>query len=495
MNFKNALLYTSFFLILLINCKSPTSNEIIRINPNDPFSQNFDPKLAFNSTFEVSALDLNTIKVSWPQVIGIKKYELFRKTPYQSSFNLIYEESNDADTTYIDTVPETGNYSYKINYISHNADTLSFISNTILSSWIEGPKFSLDVNEIRISPSQSFSMKTGENSAMIHYLRPNSQTPILTKLNLENNEWNIIAYGDLGATEDWVRSDDFYRIDNNRFIIIKKFTRQQSNLGYVCEISPNSCSKIGTNTLHEDANFRYISFTNLNDGRILFTGGEVTWTLLNSFAFIFDPESNSVVKISSPLNKMIPETLTSLKNGNVLGCQLGIEIDSSPVCQIYNIQTDKWSSTSSIPEPFFEMNSILLDEQRVLFISGGNISTPKYNAWIYDSELNTWEPTNSPTFSTQRINFSSFTNSLERTEKGNIVAITHSNDEQNQYGKANYFLEEYSPESNTWINIYMLPDYVKSIFNFIKIDSGKYLITYNKGQYPAEPYTAVIYIE
>tara|TARA_R110000868_G_scaffold408293_7_gene691114 strand:+ start:74280 stop:75785 length:1506 start_codon:yes stop_codon:yes gene_type:complete len=482
------------------NCRNPTSETFQRNSPSDPGSQNFDPSLQLSSDLKVQLQELNMFRVSWPPIFGVEKYQLLRNEYESNNFELLWETNTYSDTTYIDALSVSGSYSYLIKYISTDDDTLSLQSDYLLSNWIEGPDLSFNTDENSIYLGLSYAMKTGVQSALVHFLSSDSNAPIFSKIDLITNNWEIIQFDNLITSSDIPRTNDFVLVNDSKFLIVNKFQSTQNYLGYLCTIENATCSQFGNTSFDNNDTIRRTASTLLPDGRIILIGGETVVSRKMNFAFIFDPTDDSVIKISPPKNTMVPNTLSLLKDGNVIACSGSPEIGALPSCQNYNLITNSWSNSNSIPEPFYNMSSSILNDDRILFLDDNFYRDDGNNVWILNSELNSWVKAAPTNFGTEYIFHGEFVNSLQKTPNGDIVTLTEIPFNNDLYRFSEIAVEVFNPDLNEWGKIYFLPKHVKFIYNFIKLDQNRFLITYSSRGFPHSsesymPKSAIIYID
>ena len=82
--------------ILMVGCENPNSFE--RMNTNDPQSNAFVPKVSESEGLEVSVIDLNQIRLQWPQIYEMDHYIVSRKSGDASGFKELYQTSDFRDT-------------------------------------------------------------------------------------------------------------------------------------------------------------------------------------------------------------------------------------------------------------------------------------------------------------------------------------------------------------------------------------------------------------
>ncbi len=474
------LLFLLLAFILFQFCNSPPAG-FERNNPYDFESESLDLSLLSDLDFKVQVVDFNSVNISWPYIPELKELQLLRVSYTNEEQEIIFENTIDTDTTFTDSIQNSGNYFYRLNFITSKDDQISFESDTILSNWIEGPVLEYNDDEYRISGSQTFAMRTEDNKALIQFNESFNYSPILTEIDLENEVWEIKPFiNNLGSSHDFIRSNHFHKLNNDQFLVIAKFFRNQSFLGYTCNVNSENCTEIGPGNLSNNANLTNTSFSTLNDGRVIFTGWRGS-----SFARIFNPSDNSVTNISSPRDNKIISTLTTLENGNVIGCESNQGEEVGNTCQIFNVSTGIWSYINPHPLNQYEINSILMKDGKVFFIDRWDGSTNQ--AQIYDPIANNWFLTSNTKFSTNRFFYYSFIRPFQILESGKISVITNQ--------QTNLKIEIYDSNSDSWIKTYHLPDHVSVLYNMIELTSDKFLVTYAAEEFPLVPKSAMIKIQ
>lgn len=492
MRYLQIIIITSF--VFLISC-SENPTEIERTNYLDPNSQSFDSdalKLKLGS-IKISLDSLKKIRVSWPYLAFSEKYEIKRKSSTEDQYIFIKDVFEATDTVYIDENFEYDTYSYQINYYFEGEEIISYETVPFLNNWIEGPSLPNESSLNLISnQTVSFAMKINKNKVLVHHMQEFVKSPVISLLDLNSFTWETVKYPSLHSELDRVRLNDIMPIGNTHFVVLKKFTRNyQPFLGYICSVEATQCSNFGWHYFNENWKTLFNTYYMLNDEKILFLGKVEDETSIDkSYAYIFNPINDQLSKISPPSESVEQSTLTALNTNVILHCQNDTNEESSSVCKLYDIEKDKWESTTPYPQKVIFPNSILLNDNRVFLFGKSYSNTAK--AQIYNSENESWEVTSPTSYSTKLIDSERYTNQIFKSLRGNLLVQTHS---YSSNGKAidKYYLEEYDLEANLWIKSFQLPSKVKTMHNIIKLESGRYLVLYSPGSWDQDIKSAIFY--
>lgn len=136
-------------------------------------------------------------------------------------------------------------------------------------------------------------------------------------------------------------------------------------------------------------------FSLLNDGRVLIAGGRLYPNALTTAAEIYNPQKDVWTEIEAMKvpHFSMQSILITLNNGKVLAVG-GL----TEKCELYDPVTNKWTFTGSLASERSEHTVTLLKDGRVLAVGGrqnGNDSQPLSSAEIYDPETGKWETVSS----------------------------------------------------------------------------------------------------
>lgn len=478
-----------------MNCSdSPTRIE--RKNQLDPGSDNYNPNLLKSKVDDpkISLDDLNQFSISWPYLAISEKYVIKRKNFSESEYTLLEEITDISDTSYVDKVFEYDSYSYQINYYYEGEKFLSLETDSLLSNWVEGPILNLN-SKIISNRSLSFTMKLDDGKALIHHLDVSDlKSPIISILNLNNFTWNTLNYSKLSSQVGRLNQQDFIPIGNSHFLALGNFFRNEQNfLGFICSVEETICSSFGMHLFSESWDIFLNSHTLLRNNKIIFLGRAKNEPNDKSYAYIFDTLNQQLdtiaIPASGPLNI---STLTELNSGNILHCQNGKEWGAHSNCQIYDIETNIWVSITRYTIQILYPNSILMNDNRVFLFGLTSSEADKAKAQIFSPKNNSWSTTPPTSFSNQILSTNPVptANPLLKSANGNILVLTHT---KNYFDIINYYLEEYNPDTNSWIKIYKLPSNVRFINSITELETGKYLIVYNEDTWKGNPKSAIFY--
>ena len=147
------------------------------------------------------------------------------------------------------------------------------------------------------------------------------------------------------------------------------------------------------------------------DGRVIISGGSFQGTSLST-AEIFDPATDTWISISSMQYRRSNHIATLLPDGRVLvtggvGGNKSTPVENS--AEIYDPQTDTWSTTDHMSNARYNHQATLLMDGKVLVTGGFNVSAfhvALKTVEIYDPVLHKW--TNALNMSTPRATHLSF---------------------------------------------------------------------------------------
>jgi hypothetical protein len=148
----------------------------------------------------------------------------------------------------------------------------------------------------------------------------------------------------------------------------------------------------------------------LGDGRVLIAGGIAEGDLLAS-AEIYDPGTAKWTTVAPMSLPRLGHSLTLLASGNVLaaggtaadtasGSGGGQTIRPDGTAEVYNVATNKWTTTSAaMSTPRFEHTATLLDDGRVLIAGGqgppiSGATTALKTTEIYDPAVDSFRKSN-----------------------------------------------------------------------------------------------------
>lgn len=474
--------------IFIFSCENPGNFQ--RTNPSDPGSLDFVPQVGALEKVEPRTINRNIIELVWPQVYEVSRYKIYRQSKSSSEFTLIHETDDFRDTTYVDQVPDLDHYLYKVEAIAKNSSILPMESNWVISNFVNGPELTSDEFTIRFSDSETFSMKLSESEILIHHIQSSDETPIFSVLNLESGFWEIKEFDDLASNNEYVHASDIYSVNNSQFLVIEDMRYDQTHLGFVCTVASNECAVVGDTLPPESSGFGQSKFAKLQDNSILITLS-MRGTATRNPAYIFNPSSNILSETTPPLDGLVPITLSTLDNGNVLGCRL---INGDPDitnCQIYNVQTETWHYVSSPPLSGNDLrgggfNSLTLIDGSVFFLDG--YESKAAQAQIYDPATDSWEIIPPNEYSTHRISYDDFVDPIHQLSDGTVMVIT----EINSKYPYRYYLEVFNLNTFKWVHTFELPAYVERVYSMIEIDTDTYLITFRDEDW-GKPRSAIFY--
>jgi hypothetical protein len=139
----------------------------------------------------------------------------------------------------------------------------------------------------------------------------------------------------------------------------------------------------------------YHTSTKLTNGNVLIAGGcNINTNISSNICNLYISSTNSITTTSNLNTSRKNHTATLLSNGNVLVAGginqsvLSTELLSS--CEIYNKNTNTWSTVASMSNVRFDHKAILLPNNKVLVTGGFDGNTYTNTTEIYDPDTNTW---------------------------------------------------------------------------------------------------------
>ena len=142
----------------------------------------------------------------------------------------------------------------------------------------------------------------------------------------------------------------------------------------------------------------YASFsaTLLQDGEVLFTGGENASSEPLASAELYNPATGTFSPTGSMTSSRFGATATLLANGEVLMAgginNAGTYLSSA---ELYNPGTGTWTATGSMTSPRFDASATLLQNGEVLVVGGDNSLSILSSAELYNPATGKWAATGS----------------------------------------------------------------------------------------------------
>jgi hypothetical protein len=470
-----------YFLVIIFFATSYgcDPDEFIRDNQRDPNSPVYIPVIPEHAYFKAEVYDLNHVKLTWSEFTGVEKYQIFRSVQHEEDFVFIDEVTAPSDTTFIDMPDEVGSYYYKVKALWKNGSSTSLKSNTVLSNLLPGPVFEASTSVSFIN----FFSALLDNHRVLHLSRP-----IFTIMDMDSGEWYAFAFpsfSNLIPPTSNLYAHAFFQLNEDEFLLFRKVG---VSTAIICSISELSCRVTGRNIFESGLSPDFVSFSRLHDNTILITGAVIGGsTIYGNFAFIYDHQEKSFTRVSDPMNRRIPSSLTTMANGDVLACgdkrRWGATANPRN-CQIFDAKTRSWSMTSQLPKGQNRVSATLLKSGRV-FVYGDWFEEVK-EARIYDPASDTWvysSPSKFPqvhfigSFQTG-VDYTMFREAVMDTESGNVLVVNFDN--ETLHYPARYFLEEYNPDTDEWVKLYELPENMGFLHSITPLGDDRFLIVYQK---------------
>lgn len=133
---------------------------------------------------------------------------------------------------------------------------------------------------------------------------------------------------------------------------------------------------------------KYHAASRLNDGKVLFTGGEATYEA-RAWASIYDPATDTTSAANAMSKAREYHTQTTLVDGRVLVTGgMDDNGDTTDTTELYNPATGGWSYGPSMSQPRSQHVAVRLQDGKV-FVVGGYSAT----AEIFDPATSAWQVT------------------------------------------------------------------------------------------------------
>lgn len=467
--------------ILMVGCENPNSFE--RMNTNDPQSNAFVPKVSESEGLEVSVIDLNQIRLQWPQIYEMDHYIVSRKSGDASGFKELYQTSDFRDTSFVDRVPESGDYYYQVKMVAKNGSSLTLESERTLSNFLAGPELQFDPETLRMSGGITFAMNLSQDEVLIHHYQPFRETPLFSKLNTELNEWTMTEFNNLVSGRDYVHGFDFFYAGQSKLLVVNRFFYDQDFLAYSCDIDSRNCVRVGEGLLEAGTQIRNPEFSLLNNGKVVVTVYTDRTYENKNLTFTFDPSTNNVEEVAAPLDGQLFTSMSRLEDGGVMGCSWNHNSDSID-CQISDEQFQRWQYVSS---PLFDDEGYLGYGSASLVLSNGDIAFlfnegEELRVRVYSYTEDTWSTLPATNYSSPFNTHNLFTNPLHQTSDDRLMIFHNSHQPEDRWDPQ-IAVELFSFDSMEWTDTYILPDYVEHVHNFVEIGTDVFLVTYSDGQY------------
>ncbi|MEQ8524221.1 hypothetical protein [Gracilimonas sp.] len=475
-------------MVFWTGCELPADFD--RKNPNDAGSINYLPSNEGLQRVEHVVIDRNIVQLTWPQIFGVTRYEIRRKKSTSSQYNLIHETESFKDTAWTDQVLEADVYQYRVDAIARSDSSLKLESELVLSGFVNNLDLKFDKSGGFAVRSSAFGMSISEKEFLLYHPQNFSRKPVFSLLDLESGTWELKEFENLTAIRNISHQSDISPVGNNAFFSVNRFNQEQNFIGILCEIHKGICTEIGQELVDATKNLEMARFAQLQNGKLLFTV-RTKFSPLRNAAYILDPKTRAITGINPPLDDMVPFTLNTLKNGNVIGCL------KTTQCQVYDAEQQNWSYVA--PSPFLReehaFNSLTLSNGSVAFLDGFDNEDARVQLYFPDSD--SWEELPRTKYPTHDIHYNRFVHPIQQPGENQLMVLTEMNEVR--YRSFEYSLEIYDFEKESWSKVFRLPDYVEYIYNLIEIEPGAYLITYDTGNYGEEEYgspkSALFYTE
>jgi N-acetylneuraminic acid mutarotase len=238
--------------------------------------------------------------------------------------------------------------------------------------------------------------------------------------------------------------------------------------------------------------------TLLADGRVLLVGGCIGSSLCTDQVDIYDPQTNLWSTAQALPSDRASHSAQLLQDGRVLIVGGGRSIDNVPLggeALVYNPQTNTWTSTGPMVTMRLAAQAVQLADGRVLITGGLDTENPSNptitaNAEIYDPLTNAWSPAAS--LAQRR-----YLHDLVALSNGHVLAIGGVHDPEHVW-TTNSFVREielYDPETDMWRTIADLTQPRASAASVLLSDGrvwvtgGRYLNVYRNDTWLVEETT------
>ncbi len=182
-------------------------------------------------------------------------------------------------------------------------------------------------------------------------------------------------------------------LDNNKVLLNGGLINISTSSDIVQLYNPNTQNWTTIGQLTEPKT--YHTSTKLTNGNVLIAGGcNINTNISSNVCNLYLSSTNSITTTSNLTTNRKNHTATLLSNGNVLVTG-GIDQSISTTqllnsCEIYNKNTNTWSTVSSMNFTRFDHKAILLPNNKVLVVGGFDGNTYTNTTEIYDPISNTW---------------------------------------------------------------------------------------------------------
>lgn len=468
-------------------------NEFPRSNPSDPYNEDFIPIPNSEEKLDLVLTDIHQFKITWPQYVGVSKYNLFRKRLIESDYELISQFESYRDTTYIDKVKFSGSYKYKIEIIPRNNNKKILESNTWSSNIIE-----IDTLYTSYKLGAPIYTQINDNNDLFMVRRRSySKTPYFGLYNLNTNISKEFTFSSYYFNHGYyIRAHHIYPLTNNKVLIFFVYRSRaggwgskQQFLGLVCNTISYNCVEVGKNNLPYDERLDYMSFARINEKEILITSARIQGSSFRgNIAFKLNIQNQTLVEITPPNNNFVPTSLENFKNEMILACSDMSSESGRKKCQLFNNKNNDWTNAVGLPQPMISTGSVVLENNDILLY--GSYEKDMKVGFIYKSLSETWSQT-APSENDvlgykpstgASIAYYSFDDPLVKTSDNKVLALTVGHEESNSTGVISdqYFIEVYNTESDEWENIFLLPHRVTSIS---KYKENEFILTTYKSIY------------
>ena len=467
--------------IVMSGCENPSGFD--RNNRDDPQSKDFIPKISESAGLEVTVTGLNEIRLQWPEIFEIDHYAVSRSFGDTSGFKKIYKTGDFRDTSFVDRVPESGDYYYQVEMVAKNGSILTLESDRTLSNFVAGPELQFDPESQRLLGGRTFAMNLSESEILIHHYKPLDESPLFSKLNTDTDEWVMTAFDNLVSSRDHVHGFDFFYAGHSKLLVVNRFFTHQDFLAYSCDINSMNCVRVGEGMLEPGTQIRGPTFSLLDSGKVLVHVYTDRRYKNKNLTFSFDPSTNLVEEVSAPRDNQHFSTMSTFNEGGIIGCGFSRIVDGVG-CQITEEGFQDWRyvSTPNIgDEDYIRVgsHSLPLNNGDIAFLYDKNEALRVY---LYSRSTDKWtelQELGKPA-STNHVNL--FTNSLFQVSDGNLM-LFHKPHKPSDRWDLQFAVELFSFDRMEWTETYILPDYIEGVHNFVEIGPDLYLVTYADEEY------------